>query len=1037
MLCSSIKIKTFVQKKGILNAYQTREKIKLHRKIIVSCCGKLKCSEISKQTNYSRFSYVSTSVTTKHDLQKISSVFLPGEPKVSSDFETTLIDQVRLSSTNAENSQFTAGIGGNSDQTTVQLFSSSQLPQIVTIGPPLETVNSLPSDQSAPTNIADSTLPPSATVMVDSSGLVTTSASPNIQSNGLALGIVSNSVLTLGKINPATSDLTTSTITKTTTITPTTTTTTTKPRLCQSSACGYYKNGTKALQSSTVSQQVGKYSIITSTMFYIITELTTLKEAVISCLQKNMAVISVPTINDMEIYVKLWKTNKGSTVNYWTSGANDGSFCDVENVYTWCAPNVTVAPDDVTMLKYWSIAKTFNAITDRCIAIQFNATSASIYFTQCENKLAYICGPSCKTPSCPATCKANDTLFLADGSIKEPEKHGYIASICGNKYLFGNSIGTWRENYDKCCSLGMTPIIIETAQEQSCLSNFTNSNWTLNFNYWTGGTQQGCRGRWAWCSSSGLLDLNDNLTWSSGQPDNKAGNEECLHMRLNQNSSGVVLSDRNCTDKYVFACKGQPKVPACQVAKCPSYECTKNTTLFDAEDQLRNYSGYGNWFSSCGRTFLFSNFKTNWSGAYNVCCSIGMTLLAVEYGDKHRCISDFVKDSSLVNIDFWTSGSDKDCDGRYRWCSIERDFISRDVNWKSGAPDSIAGDCVSVNFSNTTANQSTYATNNCSKELLFICEVRNTGTTSDALQKECMEIWNVSSTDMLVFLTAYNASKIQLNLKCFIKCIGENLNMFSLGGLSPSGDVLRLIEDINNDEVDLQRSFNAYDTCNSKRYSDECVTAANIYQCGRENDPMVTNAIFSSKLGNNTIYKPPTPCIGTPFRKCRMLDRPCVANSTLVNLLQQNPKTTEGAIVTGDNGGKYFVSSCNLPITHYQAYDYCCSYGMRLAEFETKAQFDEIWLRLINWCTGYAYVGETFANGDGTDSWCRSKTVIPTAMYYLQKYTPPVCEKTNCYAPYFFSGLGASLYYLENDAGKHQNCELEYIDTGYTYFICE
>jgi hypothetical protein len=80
-------------------------------------------------------------------------------------------------------------------------------------------------------------------------------------------------------------------------------------------------------------------------------------------------------------------------------------------------------------------------------------------------------------------------------------------------------------------------------------------NWKFNFNYWTSATSRGSKGQWNWCTGTSSLPLTSNLTWAFNQPDNKGGVEECLHMRLMQNSTGVALSDRNCSDKFVIACE--------------------------------------------------------------------------------------------------------------------------------------------------------------------------------------------------------------------------------------------------------------------------------------------------------------------------------------------------------------------------------------------------------------------------------------------------------------------------------------------------
>jgi hypothetical protein len=77
----------------------------------------------------------------------------------------------------------------------------------------------------------------------------------------------------------------------------------------------------------------------------------------------------------------------------------------------------------------------------------------------------------------------------------------------------------------------------------------------LNFNYWTAGTNKDCPGQWSWCGTEPLESLSDELKWEKGQPDNKGGKEECLHLRFIKNATGTIITDRNCSFKYIFACE--------------------------------------------------------------------------------------------------------------------------------------------------------------------------------------------------------------------------------------------------------------------------------------------------------------------------------------------------------------------------------------------------------------------------------------------------------------------------------------------------
>jgi len=79
-------------------------------------------------------------------------------------------------------------------------------------------------------------------------------------------------------------------------------------------------------------------------------------------------------------------------------------------------------------------------------------------------------------------------------------------------------------------------------------------NWKGNLNYWTGGSQ-GCKGFWGWCSGSEFKPFTSNLSWAENQPEVAKEKENCLHLRIFQNSTGLVLSDRECKDKYIFACQ--------------------------------------------------------------------------------------------------------------------------------------------------------------------------------------------------------------------------------------------------------------------------------------------------------------------------------------------------------------------------------------------------------------------------------------------------------------------------------------------------
>jgi hypothetical protein len=98
-----------------------------------------------------------------------------------------------------------------------------------------------------------------------------------------------------------------------------------------------------------------------------------------------------------------------------------------------------------------------------------------------------------------------------------------------------------------------------------------------------------------------------------------------------------------------------------------------------------------------------------------------------------------------------------------------------------------------------------------------------------------------------------------------------------MGALVP-GDMLRMIEEAADDDpVEIQNGFNAYDECSGKsrkdifhkyiyaeqiltfqhtaEFDDECVTAAEMYSCGREKEPGLVDIMVNSEKGNATVVR--------------------------------------------------------------------------------------------------------------------------------------------------------------------------------------
>jgi Lectin C-type domain len=68
--------------------------------------------------------------------------------------------------------------------------------------------------------------------------------------------------------------------------------------------------------------------------------------------------------------------------------------------------------------------------------------------------------------------------------------------------------------------------------------------------YWTSGADEGCEGKFGWCSVNKLVR---NAQWASAQPDNVGGSENCLG--LNLDTAKADLQDEDCTKLLPLICE--------------------------------------------------------------------------------------------------------------------------------------------------------------------------------------------------------------------------------------------------------------------------------------------------------------------------------------------------------------------------------------------------------------------------------------------------------------------------------------------------
>jgi Lectin C-type domain len=114
--------------------------------------------------------------------------------------------------------------------------------------------------------------------------------------------------------------------------------------------------------------------------------------------------------------------------------------------------------------------------------------------------------------------------------------------------------------------------------------------------------------------------------------------------------------------------------------------------------------------------------QATYEEARKKCCSYGTTLLSIKTAAKRKCISKLTKDYPDIAGEFWTSGTDGECEGNYRWCSVDRAFLKKETLWDPNQHSMDKGKCVSVK-THPLATNNTLQSASCDVKKRFICEV--------------------------------------------------------------------------------------------------------------------------------------------------------------------------------------------------------------------------------------------------------------------------------------------------------------------------
>jgi len=77
------------------------------------------------------------------------------------------------------------------------------------------------------------------------------------------------------------------------------------------------------------------------------------------------------------------------TLEFWTSGANEGEYCDTEKVYSWCSMEKRVRRQEISA--NWMDATKEPTASERCLSLQLKDAKYGLGFSNCGSKHSIIC----------------------------------------------------------------------------------------------------------------------------------------------------------------------------------------------------------------------------------------------------------------------------------------------------------------------------------------------------------------------------------------------------------------------------------------------------------------------------------------------------------------------------------------------------------------------------------------------------------------------------------------------------------------------
>ncbi|XP_059482230.1 uncharacterized protein LOC132200629 [Neocloeon triangulifer] len=825
---------------------------------------------------------------------------------------------------------------------------------------------------------------------------------------GISSAALTTQTTTSVKTSTAASTSTSSTVTTTSTTTTTTTRPPCLPYECKTNPANLNANGivdTTKLQNAAFQQACDRLYVFSK-------NLQNWTNAASYCCSLGMQLLSIETKDELQCISDLMNSvdSTGLADEYFISGS------DYQNAssFVWCSANFTpVDPNVVTWSTGEPSVTSFLGAEEDCVSVQLSSGVARknvLRDVDCSVSKKFICElpvpPTTKPPCLAYTCEKNTTILDDDGLIKQNTAvDGALrVSTCGRMYYFSNAAGSFTTAASECCKLGMQLVSFETREEITCFNKILNTRGygeNLNFNAWTGASDQYHEGLFTWCTPNRLSNIVNNQFFPPGQPDNAGGGENCVHIYY---AAGNIIqfNDATCTANVRFVCESV--APDCPFPQCPAYACIRDTAK-NALSKAWKATVDGQFRSACGQQYFFSNYTLTYQEALAECCKYGLKLLSIEFNDELDCIKEMVIAEIRQHNFYWSSGTNLGygCELTYGWCGSKT--LAPNITW--GVPIEpnvpLYERCLLLHTANNFSDQV------CSQQRFFICE-GNVPDCTATCPSYCVKDSSLfNSKDQLVNVASYGTWKTVggktylygSNLLDFYEaydlCCRIGMSLVSVETNEEMQILLQMKNEISPDSTDEAWTSGSHIDCDYRfkwcGSGEKLLRNDSRWHAGQPNNAYGNQSCVRVMMTPTQISFNDLAC---EDKRTFFCEAPAVPVCTQVACsdmtCELDPMKYVQSLAWRDSTVGEFRSICGrqyilnkFELTYAQARVECCKMGMELLSLETLDEYNCFLNDPFNFGpTAYQLWTSAVSDGIGcenaTRGWCPSLTPVPSGI---------------------------------------------------------